>query len=97
MTELGIALTSVCADEKTENICRKFREAGLLFAVCCRYQEREKERLLSEQWFAEVTRYSPHFVFLYPDASCSSQAKMKFIVVSWKREEIRNSPSYVWI
>lgn len=75
MTELGIALTSVCADEKTENICRKFREAGLLFAVCCRYQEREKERLLSEQWFVEVTRYSPHFVFLYPDASCSSQAR----------------------
>ena len=37
-------------------------------------KEKRKDCRL-KQWFAEVTRYSPHFVFLYPDASCSSQAK----------------------
>ena len=75
MAELGTTLTAVCMDDETEKACSKFRDAGLLFAVCCQYQEREKKQMLSEKWFAEVMRFRPHFIFLHPDVSCSTQTK----------------------
>lgn len=66
-------LLSVQSDVYAEENCRKMREHFLLYGIHTIYNEKNIKDILDGTWIEEQKKSKPHFLFLFPHSSCSSQ------------------------